>query len=371
MLSWVEIKRSAIECNLKSFRDLIGPSVLLVPVVKSNAYGHGILEVAHICDNTLEADRLAVVSLDEALLLRAGGIKKPIQVLSFFPLEEGAVIESLKNNIILPIFCLEQARLINRVGERLGMVGTAHLKIDTGTTRVGVVIQYLDAFISEVKKFTHLHLEGIWSHFSSSETNSFITKKQLSILMQADETMKNHGICVPLRHIACTAASLLHPTSRLDAVRIGLGTYGLYPASNCQKLIKLQPVLSWKSTIIQLKKVKKGVKISYGGTYTMKNGGIIGVIPIGYYDGYDRAWSNKATVIINGQRCPIRGRVCMNLMMVEVKKGNNARAGDQVTLIGQDNNEEIVVDELAKLTPDTVNYEITTRINPLIPRIMV
>ncbi len=371
MLSWVEISRSAIEHNLKAFRNLIGPSVLLIPVVKANAYGHGILEVARICEETAEVDRLAVVNLDEALLLRAGGIKKPIQVLSFYPLDEDAIIEALKKNIILPIYRLDQAKFINRVGERLGLTGVAHLKIDVGTTRVGITLDDMEVFVSELRKYSHLRLEGIWSHFSSSEADSAITKKQLSTLIQADEIMKKHGIKVPLKHVACTAASLLYPDSRLDAVRIGLGTYGLYPAPACQKIIKLRPVLSWKSTLIQVKKVKKGTKISYGGTHTMKKNGLIGIIPIGYYDGYDRAWSNTAEVIINGRRCPIRGRICMNLMMVEIKNSSNTKAGDTVTLIGREVSAEITADELAKLSPNTINYEITTGINPLLPRIVV
>ncbi len=371
MLSWVEISRSAIEHNLKAFRELIGPSVLLIPVVKANAYGHGILEVARICEEAPEVDRLATVSLDEALLLRAGGIKKPIQVLSFYPLDEDAIIESLKKNIILPIYRLDQAKFIDRVGERVGLTGVTHLKIDAGTTRVGITLDDMETFVSEIKRLSHLRLEGIWSHFSSSEASSTITKKQLSILMQADQIIKKHGIDAPIRHVACTAASLLYPDSRLDAVRIGLGTYGLYPAPFCRKIIKLRPVLSWKSTLIQVKKVKKGTKISYGGTYTMKKAGTIGIIPIGYYDGYDRVWSNKAEVIIKGRRCPIRGRICMNLMMVEINGESNAKAGDIVTMIGQSGKEEITADELAELSPGTINYEITTKINPHLTRIVV
>lgn len=371
MLSWVDIKRSAIEYNLKAFRDLIGPSILLIPVVKSNAYGHGLLEVARICEKSGEADRLAVVNLDEALLLRACGIKKPIQVLSFYQLEEEAIIESIQKNIILPIYRLDQARFINRVGERIGLTATVHLKIDTGTTRIGVPIEDADSFMIEIKKLTYLKFEGIWSHFSSAESNHAVSKKQLTTLEKTNETLKKYGIRTPIRHIACTASTILYPDSRLEAVRVGIGIYGLYPSLACKKIIKLEPVLSWHSTIIQTKNVKKGTKIGYGGTYAMKNSGTIATIPIGYYDGYSRAWGNLSEVLINGRRCRVRGRVCMNLMMAEIPRGGNAKAGDTITLIGTNGNEEVPADQLAKFSPGTINYEITTQINPLLPRIVI
>lgn len=371
MLSWVEIARSAIEYNLKAFRDLVGPSVLLIPVVKSNAYGHGILEVARICEEAPEVDRLAVVNLDEALLLRGCGIKKPVQVLSFYPLEEEAIIDSIKKNIILPVYRLEQARFINRIGERIGLIAVVHIKIDTGTSRIGIPIYEISSFATEIKKLKYLRFEGLWSHFSSAETNAVVTKKQLATLNLANEMLSKSGINATMKHIACTAAAILYQNSRLDAVRIGLGTYGLYPDSTCKKLVKLQPALSWKSTLIQVRNVKAGTKIGYGGTHIMKRAGLIATIPVGYYDGYDRAWSNISEVIINAKRCKIRGRVCMNLIMAEIPHGGTAKAGDLVTLIGKDGKEEITADELAKLSPDTINYEITTRINPLIPRIVV
>ncbi|MFA6105107.1 MAG: alanine racemase [Patescibacteria group bacterium] len=371
MLSWVEINRSALEHNLKNFRNLIGKATLLIPVIKSNAYGHGIAEVAKICDELEDVDRLAVVNLDEALLLRMLNIKKPIQILSFFSFDIQKAGEAMKKNVIFPVYTLKQAIWLNTVAERIGQRCKIHIKIDSGTTRIGFFVSELEDFLKNIQKLKHIEIEGVWSHFSSSETDYEITREQNRIFDSAIGVFKKIGICVPIRHISCSAATILHPVARYDAVRIGLCSYGLYPDKKSRKKINLKPVLSWKTTVIQVKNVKKGTGISYGNTYKMPKNGKIAIIPVGYYDGYDRAWSNKAEVLINGKRCPVRGRVCMNLTMIDVSKLKNCKEGSIVTLIGADGKEEITADDLTALTPETINYEIVTRINPLIRRIVV
>jgi alanine racemase len=367
MLTWVEIKKANLLHNLQQFRTLIGDHPLLMPVIKANAYGHGILEVGELCDKATEVDRLCVASLAEALQLRDFFIKKPIQILSFFEFDEQKVSRAMQSNIIFPLYTLEQAAFLNTIGEKIGMKCRVHLKIDTGTSRIGVRLENLPEFLQVIKKSPSLNLEGLWSHFSSSESNRSITERQYRELILAESILKRQGIAVPLKHLAAA----LYPSFRLDAVRLGLGLYGLYPAPSIKKIIKLKPVLSWKTTILQIKTVRKGDKISYSGTYTMPNEGKIAVLPVGYADGYNRAWSNQADVLVNGTRCKVRGRVCMNLMMIEVTKVKKCAAGDTVTLLGPSLNEEITADELATLTPDTINYEISTNISPLLSRKVV
>jgi alanine racemase len=371
MLTWVEISKSAIEHNLKNFRKLAGNAALLMPVVKSNAYGHGITEIARICEESDEVDRLTVANLDEALLLRLINIKKPILILSFYEFDIQKISEAIKKGIYFAVYSIKQIEFLNSVGERIGIKCKIHIKIDTGTSRVGFRIDEIESVAKLIHDFKKIDVEGLWSHFSSSESNNKVTIDQNNILEHADNIFIKNNVNIPIKHIACTAATILHPFSRKDAVRVGIGIYGLHPSIKTYPKIDLRPVLSWKTTIIQVKNLKKGDKISYGGTYKMPLSGKIAVLPIGYFDGYNRAWSNKSKVIINGVTCPVRGRVCMNLTMVDVTKVKNCKVGDVAILLGKHGKSEISADNLADLTPDTINYEIVTRINPLLPRIVV
>ena len=371
MLTWVEINKAALIHNLNEFRRLIGNSTLLIPVVKSNAYGHGIVEVASICESSDAVDRLAVVNLDEALLLRLCNIKKPIQILSFFEENDDKVKEAIKKNISFPVYSIKQLHYLNSISKRIGISCKIHIKIDTGTSRVGLTSEEIPEFINEIKKCNKLICEGIWSHFSSSESNSKLTKKQNIVFNKAEKIFNSCGINFEIKHISCTAATVLHNFAKHNAVRVGLGIYGLHPTATTSKKIDLVPVLTWKTKIIQVKNLKKGASISYGGKYIMPKNGKIAILPIGYFDGYDRAWSNKSHVIIRGKKCPVRGRICMNLTIVDVSGLKTCSVGDTVTLIGSQNKSRITVDELAKLSKDTINYEVVTNINPQISRFVI
>jgi len=366
MLTWIEINASAIRHNIRQFRRLIGPKTLLMPVIKSNAYGHGFLEIAKLCNENKEVDRLCVVSLDEATTLIKNKITKPIIILSFYdPLDKNCV-QAIKRGVVFPLYTLEQAGKLSAVGKKAGRKVKVHLKIDTGTSRVGVLPNEAVRFVETVqKKFPNIYFEGVWSHFSSSETDKKETKKQWKIFNQVIKKLESRGVQFPIKHMACSAATILHPETQGTAVRVGLGLYGLEPSEKIRTKLSLNPALSWFTTIIQVKQVPAGVKIGYSGTYTTNQPAKLAVIPVGYYDGYDRRFSNVAAVEIRGTRCPIRGRICMNLAMVDVTKVKNVVAGDKVMLIGRG----VTADELAEIA-HTINYEIVSRINPLIPRII-
>jgi len=369
MFTKIVIDKKAIENNLKQFKKIIGRGVLLMPVVKSNAYGHGMTEIAKICDLSPFVDRICVVNLDEAIKLINEGIKKPIMILSFYELNEQKIQIAIKNQVIFPIYLKEQIKFLEKISNKINTKVKVHLKIDTGTSRIGIMPEQTLDFIKEIKKLKHLYLEGIWSHFASSEENLEYTEKQRNVFIKTIKDLQNNNIEIPIKHFACSAATIFHKNSHFNAVRLGLSLYGLYPNEKSKKIIKLQSALSWSTSIIQIKTLPKGTKVGYGGTYTTKKSTRLAVLPVGYWDGLDRKLSNNGQVLIGGKKCPIIGRICMNLTMIDISKIKTANVGDSVVIIGKQKNADISVDELAKQV-GTINYEIVDRINPLITRIV-
>lgn len=368
-LTWIGISQSAINYNLKQFRKLIGPKVLLMPVIKSNAYGHGFLEIAKICEQNKEVDRICVVSLEEALKLIDFGLKKPIFVLSFYELDKNLLKKAIKNKVIFALYDLKQAQILNDIARQINKSVKVHLEIDTGASRTGVLPQQALNFIKQLKKYSYLELEGIWSHFASSEDNPKYTYYQLNKFKNLINDLEYHHIHIPLKHFACTASTILYRESILNGIRLGIGLYGLHDNKGIEQKIKLKPALSWYTTILQIKELPSRTKIGYGCTYTTKKKTKLAIIPVGYWDGYDRGFSNKAWVIINNKKCPIRGRICMNLSMVDATKVSKVKIGDKAILIGKSRTQQITANDLAQWA-NTINYEIVTRINPQIPRIL-
>ncbi|HSR88965.1 MAG TPA: alanine racemase [Candidatus Udaeobacter sp.] len=368
MLTWLEIDSQAIKHNLRQFKKTIGQKIMLMPVIKANAYGHGFLNIAKICHSSSEADRICVVSLDEALeLIKNKLTRKPIMILSFFDQDEKKLALAIKNNIIFPLYSLENARLFNKIGERLNKKIKVHLKIDTGASRLGIMPDEAINFVNEIKKYKKIELEGIWSHFASSEDDFIYTKNQHEIFRSVCKNLEDNGVIIPIKHIACSAAIINHKFAHENAARLGLSLYGLHATKN-KTDINLKPALSWFTKVIQVKTVPAGVKVGYGGTYTTNRPTKIAILPIGYWDGFDRRLSNTGHVLIKDKFCPVLGRICMNVCMVDVTN-LEVKAGDKVTLIGQDKSKSISVDDLANWC-QTINYEIVDRINPLLPRIL-
>jgi len=369
-LTWLEIDSQAINYNIHQFRKLIGPDKLLMPVIKSNAYGHGFLNVAKICSHNKEVDRICVVSLDEALTLIENKINKPIMILSFYNFDKLKLRKAINNKVIFPIYDIKQIRVLNNIAKQIKKSVKVQVEIDTGASRTGVLPKDALKFIKKIKTFSHLELEGMWSHFASSEEDKTYTLKQIQIFNRLIKTLEHHNINIPLKHMACSASSSLYPQSIFNGIRLGLSLYGLYPTPKAQNKIKLKPALSWYTRVIQTKILGPKTKIGYGGTYTTKRITKIAVLPVGYWDGYDRSFSNKAWVIIDNQKCPIRGRICMNLSMVDVTNLKRVKTGDKVILLGKSKDYVITAENLSQWAK-TINYEIVTRINPQIPRILI
>ncbi|MSU75298.1 MAG: alanine racemase [Candidatus Magasanikbacteria bacterium] len=370
MITWVEINKKAINYNIKLFRTLIGPKVALMPVLKSNAYGHGLLLIAKICEKNKAVDCLCVFSLAEALELRHHRILKPILVLGFYETDEKKLIEAINFGIRFPLYTVEQARRLNRAGEKARKKALVHLKIDIGTSRIGVLPHELADFIKKIKQLKFLECEGIWGHFASSEDDPIRTNQQNQVFEKAIGLAARNGLKPKLIHAACSATTILYKKIHYTAVRMGLALYGLNPSPATKRKLQFEPVLSWYTKIIQLKSIPKDSKISYGGTFVTKRPSTIAIIPVGYWDGYDRGLSNNSSVIVRGKRCLVRGRVCMNLCVVDVTKVAGVKVGDTVSLIGKHGKITVTVDELARRA-QTINYEIVARVNPLLPRIVV
>ncbi|OGE74172.1 MAG: alanine racemase [Candidatus Doudnabacteria bacterium RIFCSPLOWO2_02_FULL_42_9] len=367
--SQVVISKQNLLHNLRQFKNITKGSQIM-SVVKSNAYGHGIVEVARAIEQT--TDWFATVNLDEALVLRKAGIKKPILVLSYYDLD--LVGEAIKHNISLIVYDLKQAKVIDQSARKLKKKAKIHLKVDIGTHRLGVLENQIIQFALAVGKFSNIEVEGVFSHLAASEEDIDFTTEQINLFDQILFELYRAGLEPKISHIACSAASLVFKTSHRSAIRLGIGLYGLWPSEQAKRHtlksypnFELKAALSWKTKIIQLKKIGAKVYIGYGKSYQTHRTTTLAVLPIGYAEGYDRGLSNIGHVLIGGKRCKILGRVCMNLTMVDVTDVKKVKVGDEVVLIGSQAKEVISADEIAKQI-GTINYEVVARINPEISR---
>lgn len=375
MLTWVEINKKNIEDNLRQIRKIVGKNVKIMAVVKSNAYGHGMIEVAKIALNS-EADWLGVINLTEAIKLREAKIKAPIFILSYWDTNE---IKKSKHisSFDFPVYTIEQARLLSKIAKKLKRKINIHIKIDTGTSRLGVITNQAVDFIKRIRKLKGVIIRGIFSHFAASETDIRYTNLQIKRFQSIIRQLEKTGIRVPIKHISCSASTVISSKSYFDLVRIGLMMYGLWPSDKVKKIaqkkyswFKLKPVLSWKTKIIYLKEIPKNTPVGYDCTYITRRKTKLAILPVGYNEGYDRHLSNIGQVLVKGKRCPIRGRICMNLTIVDVTDLKDVKIKDEVVLIGKQKKEFISAEELAKKI-GTINYEVVTRINPEVPRIFV
>jgi alanine racemase len=280
----------------------------------------------------------------------------------------------------LTVYNSETVERLSALAVRLRKTVRLHVKIETGTWRQGVDPADLGAFIRKIRNLPGLKVEGLSSHFANIEdtTKHDYPRRQLGIYRSACRKVEAGGLRVPLKHMSCTASTILFPERGFNLARVGIGLYGLWPSKetylSClldrKELLSLQPVLSWKARIAQIKRVPAGADIGYGCTYRTTRKTTLAVVPVGYYDGYDRGLSNAAHVLVKGRRAPVRGRVAMDFFMADITDVPGVRLEDEVTLLGADGGERITAEDLAGLA-GTISYEILARINPLIPRIIV
>jgi alanine racemase len=373
-LSWVQIDRQALAHNLSLYRSVVPPSQQLSVVLKSNAYGHGLPEVAMLCDSNNDVDVIAVVSVQEAMLLRTLGIKKPILVLSIL---DGNLAEAIEHNIDLVVYDQQSLHRVLEAAQKISLPAQVHLKIDTGLSRLGVTLPEVPAFATTVAAaHHHIRVRGIFTHLADSEqADHHFVHHQIATLKQALNIFSAHAIRPPLTHAECSAAITAISDNFLTLARLGIGLYGLWPSPENKERVQkihphfnLKPVLSWFTKISQLKEIDAGNFVGYDRTFQTTRPTKLAILPIGYWDGYDRRFSNNGIMLINGQLAPVRGRVAMNMTIVDVTDISDVTHDSIVTLLG--NHEGVSAQDLAARC-NTINYEVVTRINPLLPRIVV
>lgn len=373
--TWIEISESAYAANLKFFRKLIGKDVGLSVVIKSNAYGHGWQQIVKLAAK-YSADSFSVHSLEEALQLRKAGFSENVLIMGHIPLSR---LEKAVNwNFRMVLYNRESILKLREIGKP----ARVHLKVETGTHRQGVDEKELSWFLNEIKKIPFIKLDGVYTHFANIEdtTDHSYAQSQLQRFNQIAEQVREAGYSEVIFHTACSAATLLFPETYFDMVRLGISQYGLWPSRETFLSYKinhskngedvLHPIMTWKARISQIKTVPADHFIGYGCSYRTSRETQIAVLPVGYADGYDRALSNQGYVLIGGKRAPVRGRICMNIMMVDVTDIPSVKLEDEVVLLGRQGKEQITAETLAGLS-DTINYEFVTRINWEIPRIVV
>ena len=362
----VQIDTGAFLKNIAAVRSILEPKTKMLAVVKANAYGHMAIPLLRLAEKHFAM--LGVSSIEEGIALRDGGIKKDILIMgSIYPLEN--LNAAYKYNLTPTISSLDGLRELSGISLKLKKTLSYHLKVDTGMGRVGISAVSAAAFLDKSLTFKGVRLDGIYTHFASAGTDPEYTRNQLDQLKTVVDYAKKLKIkCIA--HAANSDAIFLYPYSHLDMVRPGLSLYGLWHNETAAPKIKLEPVLSWKTKIIFLKKVKEGTAVSYGKTFVAKRPSAIATLPVGYADGLNRNLSNKGIVLIRGKRCPIVGRVTMDMIMVDVTGVEGADVGDEAVLIGRQGVDELTVKDMADAA-DTITYEIICSIGYRVPRVLV
>lgn len=374
--SWAEIDLDALAHNMKEIRRITSPGAEVVAVVKADAYGHGAIQVSRVL---LEngASRLAVSMLDEAIELRKNGIDVPILTLGHT--DPRRAQEIIEYNLEQTVFSVEFAEAISEQAAAAHKKVAIHIKIDSGMNRVGFLSgENSVEEILRIAQMPGISLEGVFSHFAVADTpDDDFTRKQFRTFMETVDKLEQKGLYIPKKHICNSAGILRFPEMHLDMVRAGLIVYGMTPKGCPEPYtdIDLIPAMTLKSSIVHLKTIPAGETVSYGRRFTTEKESVIATIPIGYADGYARKLSNRASVLLHGQRVPVIGTICMDMCMLDVSELKSpGSVSEEVVLFGTQryNNENFTlpVDEISDLS-DTINYEITCLIGKRVPRVYV
>lgn len=353
---------SAIAHNVKSIKEKLGAETGIMAVVKASGYGSGVKNII----NTLVQNgvtRLAVATTEEGCELRENGIGLPVLVITQ-PFEED-LIKIANHNLIPAISDFEVALELDKMSQRECFTAKCHVEIDTGMGRMGIRPEEAVKFISKIKDLKNIEIEGVFTHFACSDTDVEYTKMQISRFDDVLRNLQEAKIHIPVRHACNSAAIINFPQAHYDFVRPGLMLYGYYPDESLREKIELKPSLTLKSKIIFIKEAAENTPLSYNCTFITKRKSLIATVPIGYADGYKRFLSNRGVVVINGEKAPVVGMVCMDMIMVDVTDIKNVKLGDEVIIFDDKN---ITVENMAKEC-GTINYEIISTVGNRVPRI--
>ncbi len=368
--TWTEISLNAIYDNTQTFKKNISKRTKLMAVVKADGYGHGAIEVSHAAIKA-GADYLGVAILDEALALREAGITTPILVLGYTP--PRSIEKAIDSNISLTVYSSEVLTEIISISRKLNKTTNIHLKVDTGMGRVGVTTK--EALLSlalMAQDTTHVHLEGLFTHFANADSNDqTYTNQQFYTFKKFISYLEEHHIQIPIKHCCNSAATICHSNMHLDMVRVGISLYGLLPSKDINhSAFPLKQAMHFKTKVSAIKQISGGKVISYGCTYLAQKRTNIATIPVGYADGLSRLLSNKGNVLIKNQRVPIVGRICMDQTMLDVTRIHSIDTETEVTIFGGSKEAFISIDEVAEQM-GTINYEVVCLIGKRVPRVYI
>jgi alanine racemase len=360
----VEVDLKILAENFKAIKYHVKNSKVM-PVLKANAYGHGLVRTAQLYEE-LKADYLGVAVVEEGILLREVGIKIPILVLG--GIWGNQIPLFLKYNLSITASSIDKLKQIDDISSQMKVKAKVHLKIDTGMERLGVHYYNAKKFLDAAYKCKNILVDGIYSHFSTAESDNLtFTKLQLDRFYDVLEYLNKQSINQPIKHISNSGAVLQLPEANLDMIRPGILLFGVYPSRNIKKSIAVKPALTWKSLVVYFKVIKAGNAVGYGLTWKSDHNIRAVTVPVGYGDGYFRNMSHKAKVLLNGKFYPVIGNISMDQIVVNIEN-DSAYNSDEVILLGSDGKNSITAEDLAEWA-GTIPYEILTNINTRVPRI--
>ena len=352
----VVIDLSALEHNLNQVKKLLAPETRIMGIVKSDAYGHGLIPVSKVLESS-GVDYLGVAHLYEALELRNNGIKRPIALLCGVRTEEEAR-QAVEKHITPVLFDMEMAEALAKEGARKGKKIHVHLKVDTGMGRLGISLSELEPFMKRIAQYKELHLEGLASHLSSADDpGSNFTEIQIENFKKAIHMGRTMGFELPLNNLANSAGIMAYKEAHFGLVRPGIVLYGGLPSPEFKTPLPLKPVMNFKGEVVQIRDLPDNTPVSYGRTYYTKGTQKIAVLSAGYGDGLLRGLSNRGKVLIQGHKLDIVGTVCMNMTMCDVSRLQGVVPGSEVVFLGTQGEETITGDDIARWTK-TISYEV-------------